>query len=72
MNSGHLWKLKKKISPKCRDPPTAMLDNHGNIITSAKSIEDLAVKTYTKRLENRKMKDKTRREKKEGEKMGPI
>ena len=21
INSGHLWKLKKKLSPKCRDPP---------------------------------------------------
>ena len=26
INSGKLWKLKKKLSPKCRDPPTAMLD----------------------------------------------
>ena len=41
MNSGHLWKLKKKISP------------------SAKAIEDLAVETYTKRLENRKMRKKS-------------
>ena len=34
-----------------------MLDNDGNLITSAKAIEALAVETYKKRLENRKMKD---------------
>ena len=45
------------MSPKFRDPPTAMLDNEGNLVTSAKAIEDLAVETYKKRLENRKMKD---------------
>ena len=56
-NSGHLWKLKKKLSPRCRDPPTAMLDTKGNIITSATAIEALAVETYKKRLENRSMKD---------------
>ena len=43
------------MSPKFRDPPTAMLDNEGNLVTSAKAIEDLAVETYKKRLENRKM-----------------
>ena len=56
-NSGHLWKLKKKISPKCRDPPTAMLDECGNVLTGEKAIEHLAVKTYKKRLENRKIND---------------
>ena len=56
-NSGHLWKLKKKLSPRCRDPPTAMMDGKGNLLTSAKSIEALAVETYKKRLENREMKE---------------
>ena len=57
VNSGHLWKLKKKLSPKCRDPPTAMLDNMGNLLTSTHALEALAVETYKKRLENRQMKD---------------
>ena len=52
-----MWRLKKKLSPKCRDPPTAMLDQKGNLITSAKAIEALAVETYKKRLENRQIKD---------------
>ena len=57
INSGHLWKLKKKISPKCRDPPTAMLDDDDNIVTGEKALEKLALKTYKKRLENRKIND---------------
>ena len=57
VNSGHLWKLKKKLNPKCRDPPTAMLDMHGNLVTSDEAIRSLAVETYRKRLENRKIKD---------------
>ena len=57
INSGHLWNLKRKISPKCRDPPTAMMDSNGNIVTAKKAIEALAVKTYKERLENRKIKD---------------
>ena len=56
-NSNHLWNLKKKISPKCRDPPTAMMDQDGNIVTSEKAIEALAVKTYQERLQNRKIKE---------------
>ena len=49
--------LKKKLSPKCRDPPTAMLDNQGNLVTSEQGIEALAVETYRKRLANREIKD---------------
>ena len=57
LNSGNLWKLKKKLSPKCRDPPTAMLDQNGNLLTSEQAIETLAVETYRKRLENRQIKE---------------
>ena len=34
------WKLKKKIFPKSREPPLAMLDKGGNLLTSKKAIED--------------------------------
>ena len=57
INTGHLWKLKKKLNPKCRDPPTAMLDMHGNLATSDEAVKALAVETYRKRLENREMKE---------------
>ena len=57
INVGKLWKLKKKLSSKCRDPPTAMLDKKGNLITSPKQIEALAVEVFKDRLENRQIND---------------
>ena len=56
-NSGKLWQLRKKLCPKSRDPPTAMLDDLGNLVTSPTTIEKLALETYRKRLENRPIKD---------------
>ena len=55
IHSGSLWRLKKKISPRCRDPPTAMLDPSGNLLTSPEAIDELALITYKERLQNRKM-----------------
>ena len=66
---GQLWKLKKKLSPKCRDPPTAMLDKHGNLVTSEQAIEALAVETYRKRLENRVIKEDLQHVQKEKEEL---
>ena len=58
MNSGRLWSLKKEIFPKCRDPPTAMLDPvTGNLLTSEDKIEEAAIEVYKNRLKNRPMKD---------------
>ena len=57
VHSGSLWRLKKKLSPKCRDPPTAMLDSEGILHTSPEEIEKIALKTYENRLQNRPMKD---------------
>ena len=34
-----------------------MIDEHGNLVTSEKAIEKIAVKTHKNRLENRKIKD---------------
>ena len=56
VNSGKLWQLRKKLSPKCRDPPTAMMDKEGNLATSVDKIEALALETYQERLENRPIK----------------
>ena len=55
INSGQLWKLKKKLNPKCRDPPTAMMDSEGNLITSPHLIENLALDVFRERLQNRPM-----------------
>ena len=57
INSGSLWKLKKKISPRCRDPPTAMLHSFGNLLTSPEAINKVALETYTERLQSRVIKD---------------
>ena len=38
-NPGKLWQLKKKLSPKHRDPPTAMRDSNGNILTYDEEIK---------------------------------
>ena len=35
MNSKKVWKLKKKLCPKFQDPPAAMLDSKGNLLTEA-------------------------------------
>ena len=56
VNIGNLWKLKRKLSPKCRDPPTAMMDGDGNLVTSPHLIESLALETFSRRLKNRPMK----------------
>ena len=57
IHSGSLWRLKKKLSPRCRDPPTAMLDRNGVLHTSNREIEAAALVIYENRLKNRKMKD---------------
>ena len=58
LSSGSLWNLKKELFPQSRDPPTAMIDPiSGNLLTSEEKIQEAAVSAYTKRLENRPMKD---------------
>ena len=57
-NSGKLWNLKKHLFPKHRDPPTAMMDDAGNLVTSTDQINELAVqKLAIERLKNRPMKE---------------
>ena len=45
-NPGHLWNLKKKLSPQQCDPPTAMYDGKGNILTEDIDIRNEAVKHF--------------------------
>ena len=44
-NSGKLWKLKKKLSPKHNDPPTAMYNSDGTLLTAEEDILKEAEKT---------------------------
>ena len=55
-NMGKLWKLKKKLCPFRKDPPVAMVDKDGNIITSKKNLEKHVLEHYEKVLANRPMK----------------
>ena len=57
-HTGRLWKLKKKLCPKAKDPPTAMLDDEGNLLTSAESIQELSLqKLAIQRLRYREIKE---------------
>ena len=56
-HSGKLWNLKKHLFPKHRDPPTAMKDDAGNLLTSSDEINELALKKLAiERLRNRPIK----------------
>ena len=57
LNTMNLWKIKSKLTGKNRDPPAALLDKEGNLVTSEKGREMLALETFAERLENRKIKE---------------
>ena len=52
-----LWKLKKKLFPKSKDPPMAMVDKDGNLQTEAEKVNEIGLETIIKRLENRQIKE---------------
>ena len=56
MNAGKLWKLKKKLNPIVRDPPTARLDHIQILVTSTVDKANLATKHFKKVLDNREIK----------------
>ena len=46
-NPGKFWKLDKKLSPRTCDPPTAMKDAEGNLLTTEEEIKAETVRHYT-------------------------
>ena len=54
LNSGKLWKLKKKLAPRISEPPSAMEDSEGNVLTSEEDILNEAVKHYKSVFETQK------------------
>ena len=54
-NTGKLWKLRMKLSPKSGNPPTAMVTAEGKLITTDEEIKDEAVKHYEKVFKEREM-----------------
>ena len=57
-NQISMWKVKNKICPKTRDPPTAKKDNFGNIITAPFALKKLYLETYRSRLQHRKINER--------------
>ena len=57
IDSQRFWKLKKRLFPKSRDPPSAMIDKGKNVLTSNKAIESLALDVYSERLKSNKIKE---------------
>ena len=45
-NSGHLWKLRQKLHPRLADPPTAMENQHGVLLTDPLEIQNEALRHY--------------------------
>ena len=59
LNSGNLWRLKNKINKKYpNDSPTAMKDDHGNLITGKTDILNHTMNHFKKVLTNRPINDK--------------
>ena len=51
VNSNKLWQLKKKLCKKATDPPSAMINSEGDLITSNSDIKKEALKTFSTHLE---------------------
>ena len=56
LNSGNMWKLKKKILPKSTNPPTAMIDKEGKLLTNKPDIDKQSMEYYKNVLRNRDIK----------------
>ena len=57
-NQISMWKVKSKICPRPRDPPTAKKDTDGNIVTAPFALKKLYLETYKSRLEHRKINER--------------
>ena len=57
MNAEILWKLKKRLKGISQEPPTAMLDASGNLVTTIEVLEKLTVDMYAERLISHRIKN---------------
>ena len=57
MNPKQIWSMKKKLCPRSKDPPTAMLDSQGNLLTTDKAIQNRATEVFAERLERNKIEE---------------
>ena len=68
-NGSQLWNLTKKLNPRYVEPPVAMQDNLGNILSSKEDILNNTVKHYKKVLSNRDIKEAMEDNRKEREEL---
>ena len=52
-----MWKLKQSLFPRTREPPAAVLDVKGNLLTSDNAIEERAIEVYKDRLKGNIIKE---------------
>ena len=57
VNVAKLWKLKKQLRGIWQEPPTAMLDPSGNLVTTSKALEALSLQMYKERLTGHEIKE---------------
>ena len=50
INAQKIWKMKKKLCPRARDPAAAIIDGKGNLFTNDHAIQERAIEVYTNRL----------------------
>ena len=55
LNTGKMWKLKKKLMPRIQEPPTAMMSSEGKLLTEKEDIKSEAVKHYNKVFKNKEI-----------------
>ena len=49
-NQRKFWEVKKKFFQSPNEPPAAMRDKNGNLVTSSAALKELYMKTYKERL----------------------
>ena len=72
IDSQRFWKMKKKVYPKSRDPPSAMLDKFSNLLTTQESIEARALEVYGERLQPNANKEHLKSLKENTNKLGDL
>jgi hypothetical protein len=55
IDSQKFWKIKRKMCKKSIDPPAAMFDSDGTLLTSNCDIQARALEVYTDRLKGNKI-----------------
>ena len=56
INAGKLWKLTKQLKGMSQSPPTAMLDEKGNLVTTSRALGNLTVEMFSERLKSHTIK----------------